>query len=136
MYFLDTNTCIYFLKGKYRLIYEKLKNKKPDEIKIPSIVKAELLYGVEKSRQKERNLEVYSKFLEPFEIVGFDTTAAEIYAKIRGILEKKGKIIGPNDLIISATVMSKKGIMISHNTHEFNQVEGLHLEDWVREEEI
>ncbi len=136
MYFLDTNTCIYFLKGKYRSIYEELKKKKPEEIKIPSIVKAELLYGVEKSEQKKRNLEVYSKFIEPFEIVGFDTRAAEIYAKIRGMLEKKGKTIGPNDLIIAATVMSKKGILVSHNTQEFNQVEGLHLEDWVREGEI
>ena len=133
MYFLDTNTCIYFLKGTYRSIYERLISKKPEEIKIPSLVKAELLLGVEKSDQKERNLEVYSRFLQPFETVGFDDSAAESYTKIRAELEKKGKIIGPNDLIIAATVLARKGTLITHNTKEFKQVAGLSLEDWVKE---
>ena len=134
MYFLDTNTCIYFLKGAYQSILEELKEKKPEEIKIPSIVKAELLFGVEKSKHKEKNHEIYTKFLQPFEIVSFDDSAAEYYAKIRAVLEKSGKIIGPNDLIIAATVLSKNGILISHNTKKFKQVPGLRLEDWVRGE--
>ncbi len=135
MYYLDTNTCIYFLKGSYRSILEELRNRKPEEIKIPSLVKAELLLGVEKSKQKEKNREIYTKFLQPFEIVSFDDAAAEIYAKTRASLEKRGKIIGPNDLIIAATVMSKKGILVTHNTKEFKQVVGLLLEDWIKGDE-
>lgn len=81
-----------------------------------------------------RNLKICKNFLEPFEIVGFDTDAAEIYAKIRFILEKNGRIMGPNDLLIAATVMSHKGILVTHNVREFSCVEGLHVEDWVREE--
>jgi len=131
MFFLDTNTCIYFLKGTYRSILEEFKKRKPEEIKIPSMVKAELLLGVEKSERREQNLHIYSKFLEPFEIVGFDDDAAMLYAKIRASLEKKGELIGPNDMIIAATVMAKKGILISHNVKEFKQISGLLLEDWV-----
>ncbi|MBI4767388.1 MAG: type II toxin-antitoxin system VapC family toxin [Deltaproteobacteria bacterium] len=134
MYFLDTNTCIYFLKGTYRSILKEFKKRKPEEIKIPSIVKAELLLGVEKSERKEENLNIYKKFLEPFEIVGFDDQAAMIYAKLRASLEKKGKIIGPNDLIVASTVMANKGILVSHNVKEFKQITGLQLEDWVRSE--
>lgn len=66
MFFLDTNTCIYFLKGTYRSIKEEFKKRKPEEIKIPSMVKAELLLGVEKSERREENLLVYRRFLEPF----------------------------------------------------------------------
>jgi tRNA(fMet)-specific endonuclease VapC len=135
MYFLDTNTCIYFLKGTYKSILEEFKKRKPEEIKISSIVKAELLLGVEKSKQKDKNLKVYTKFLEPFEIVSFDDQAAVSYAKIRATLEKKGKIIGPNDLVIAATVMANKGVLVSHNTKEFKQVSGLILEDWIREDD-
>lgn len=131
MLFLDTNTCIYFLKGTYKSIYDELKKRKPEEIKIPSMVKAELLLGVEKSLHREKNFEIYTKFLEPFEIVSFDDRAAIVYAKIRSSLEKKGKIIGPNDLIIAATVIANKGILISHNTKEFKQVTGLQIEDWI-----
>ena len=131
MYFLDTNTCIYFLKGMYASILEEFKKRSPEEIKIPSMVKAQLLLGVEKSVQKEKNRELFARFLEPFEIVAFDDPAAAEYAKIRGTLEQKGQIVGPNDLIIAATVMARKGILVSHNTREFNQIAGLLLEDWV-----
>jgi tRNA(fMet)-specific endonuclease VapC len=132
MFFLDTNTCIYYLNGSYASVLEELKKHKPTEIKIPAIVKAELLLGVEKSLQRGKNQELYSWFLEPFEIVAFDDAASAHYARIRAGLEKKGHIIGPNDLIIAATVLSRKGTLVSHNTREFRMVPGLHLEDWVR----
>jgi len=133
MYFLDTNTCVYFLKGAYPSIVNEFKKKKPEDIKIPSMVMAELLLGVEKSAHKEKNMVLYGRFLEPFEIVGFDEQAAQVYAKIRGAVEKKGKSVGPNDLIIAATVMAAKGILVTHNTKEFKQISGLILEDWVIE---
>ena len=133
MYFLDSNTCIYFLKGMYPSILEELRQRRPEEIKIPAIVKAELLLGVEKSKQKKKNFELYSKFFEPFEIISFDNKSAILYAKIRASLEEKGKIIGPNDILIAAIVMANNGILVSHNTKEFKQVSGLQLVDWVKE---
>jgi tRNA(fMet)-specific endonuclease VapC len=133
MYFLDTNTCIYFLKGQYESLIKKFKEKKPEEIKIPSIVKAELLFGIEKSKKKKENRIIYEKFLAPFEIISFDDNTAIQYSQIRSNLEKKGKIIGPNDLIIAATVLSWNGILVSHDIKEFKQVIGLNLEDWVIE---
>jgi tRNA(fMet)-specific endonuclease VapC len=134
MYYLDTNTCIYFLNGTFKSLLAELKLHKPEDIKIPSLVKAELLLGVEKSQRKEINKVVYKKFLEPFEVISFDDESAVLYAKIRAELEKKGKLIGPNDLIIAATVMSRKGILITHNTKEFTKISGLHVEDWARED--
>ena len=131
MYFLDTNICIYFISGKYPSIVEELRSRKPSDIKIPSMVKAELLYGVEKSVQKEKNYEYLHKFLEPFEIVNFDDTASQSYANIRSDLEKKVTIFGPNDLVIAATVLSRHGTLVSHNTKEFSHVEGHLLTDWV-----
>jgi len=133
MYYLDTNTCIYFLNGMYKSILDEFKSHKPEDIKIPALVKAELLLGVEKSDRKEQNEIVYNKFLEPFEIISFDDESSILYAKIRATLEKRGRIIGPNDLIIAATVMSRKGILITHNTKEFKQISGLQIEDWVIE---
>jgi tRNA(fMet)-specific endonuclease VapC len=131
MYYLDTNTCIYFLNGTYNSILAEFKVHKPEDIKIPALVKAELLLGVEKSERKELNIISYNKFLEPFEVVSFDDGSSVVYAKIRAALERKGKVIGPNDLIIAATVISHKGILITHNTKEFSKISGLQIEDWV-----
>ena len=133
MYYLDTNTCVYFLNGTYKSILEELKLNKPEDIKIPALVKAELLLGVEKSIKRELNERIFNKFLEPFEVISFDDESSIVYAKIRANLEKKGRIIGPNDLIIAATVMAHKGILITHNTKEFKQISGLEIEDWVIE---
>ncbi len=130
-YFLDTNICIYFLKGISEKLHKKFLQINPNDIKIPSIVKAELLYGVEKSEKKKENLNFVNKFLFPFEIIPFDDPVSESYAKIRFALEKKGNIIGPNDLIIASIVLSNKGTLVTNNIKEFKRVKGLKIVNWV-----
>ena len=130
-YYLDSNICVYFLKGLYPSIMENIKNISPNNIKIPSIVKAELLYGAEKSQHKSGNLSNINQFLEPFEIIPFDDDCSIIYSKIRSSMELKGTIIGPNDYIIAATVLAKNGILVTNNTKEFERVKSLKIENWV-----
>ncbi len=131
-WFLDTNTCIYALKGSYPAIQAHLFRHVPERIKIPAIVAGELLLGAEKSRQGERVRLAVEQFLAPFEIVPFDRGAAEHYARIRGHLERIGKPIGPNDLLIAATALAAEGTLVTHNTREFSRVPGLALCDWTR----
>lgn len=130
-FFLDTNTCIYFLNGKYKNIVERLKNQHPGSIKIASIVKAELLLGVEKSMQKKRNKDKLMRFLGPYEVISFDDISAGYYAQIRAQLEIQGKIIGPNDIILAATVIAYKGILVTNNENEFSRVKHLKIENWI-----
>lgn len=131
MYFLDTNICVYFLTGKHPEIMEKIKSISPKEIKIPSIVKAELLYGAEKSTKRKYNLERIEYFLDPFEIISFDEKSSNQYGKIRSSLEKKGNIIGPNDLVIASTVLAHDGTLVTNNIKEFKRVKTLKIENWI-----
>ncbi len=50
-YFLDTNICIYYLKGQCPILLDRMLRHSVSEIKIASIVKAELLYGAVKSNK-------------------------------------------------------------------------------------
>ncbi|MDA3810895.1 MAG: PIN domain-containing protein [Spirochaetaceae bacterium] len=129
-YYLDANICIYFLKGKNKILKDKILSMNPNEIKIPSIVRAELLYGVEKSQRIEENREKVLQFLFPIETIAFNEPEADIYSKIRVQLEKNRNIIGPNDLIIASTVLANDGILITNNVKEFNRVDKLQIEDW------
>ncbi len=129
-YFLDTNSCIYFLKGKNEKLQQKIISQNPNDLKIPFIVKAELLYGVEKSQRRDDNLDNINRFLFPLEIVGFNDKECFEYSVIRAELERKGKIIGPNDLLIAAIVKSNDGILVTNNIKEFKRVSGLRIEDW------
>ncbi|PKL17320.1 MAG: VapC toxin family PIN domain ribonuclease [Spirochaetae bacterium HGW-Spirochaetae-5] len=129
-YFLDTNICVYFLKGLYPSVLENIQNSNPNNIKIPSIVKAELLYGAEKSQHKTKNLTNINRFLEPFEIIPFDDDCSIIYSKIRATLELKEKGIGPNDYIIASTALAKNGILVTNNSKEFERIKNLKIENW------
>ncbi len=132
IYYLDSNVCVYFLKGLYPSIKENIQNINPNNIKIPAIVKAELLYGAEKSQHKIKNLTNIIRFLEPFEIVPFNDDCSIVYAKIRCEMETKGAIIGPNDYIIAATVIANNGILVTNNTKEFGRVKNLKIENWIK----
>ena len=62
-YFLDTNICIYFLKGLYPPLLERLRAKIPEDMKIASIVKAELFLGAYKSNNPKKTEEKVTEFL-------------------------------------------------------------------------
>jgi len=130
MYFLDANTCIYFLNGKSQTIKEKLLSTIPSKIAIPTIVKAELLLSAYKSSNKQKTLEKVEKFLQPFEIIPFEDQICYHYAEIRSYLETNGKIIGPNDLVIAAITRFHNAILVTNNVNEFSRVPDLKVENW------
>ena len=132
-YFLDTNTCIYYLKGISAGIARRLLSLRPEDIRIPSMVKAELLYGVERSTKREENLQKIRQFLLPFEIVSFGNQEAERYAIVRAELDRAGTPIGPNDLVIAATTAENDGILVTNNEKEFKRVSGLKIENWMND---
>jgi tRNA(fMet)-specific endonuclease VapC len=130
MFFLDTNICIYFLNGKYENIVRQLTALKPSDIKIPTIVEAELFYGVENSMRTQENRQKLEAFLAPFERISFDSAAAKSYGKLRASLKREGKVLGPNDLLIASLVLSKRAVLVTHNVNEFSQVNELSIQDW------
>ena len=111
-------------------ILTKLATYTPSEVKIPAIVRAGLIHGALKSDRPDENLKIVDRFLEPFEIIPFDEGASDHYAQIRSDLETKGSVIGPNDLIIAATVRAFRATLVTNNTKEFSRVENLELADW------
>ena len=111
-------------------IRQRILSTSPLEIKIPAVVKAELLLGAYKSKTPQRSLEKLEGLLEPFDIVPFDEAAAYEYAAIRKQTEEKGTLVGPNDLMIAAIVKFYDGILVTNNTREFSRIDGLRLENW------
>ena len=133
MYIVDSNTCIYFMNGKYQSVRDKFLSISPKDIKISSVVKGELLLDAFKSQTREQTIKKVEKFLKPFDVVDFSDKMAYDYAEIRATLEKSGNSIGANDLLIAATALNKKATLVTHNTDEFSRVQGLDIEDWVEE---
>lgn len=133
MYIVDSNTCIYFMNGKYTSVRDKFLSISPKDIKISAVVKGELLLGAFKSKTREQTTDKVEKFLEPFEIIDFNEKMAYDYAEIRKNLELAGTPIGANDLLIAATALNENAILVTHNVDEFSRVKRLKIEDWVEE---
>ncbi len=52
---LDTNICIYAIKHKPENVFVKLQEVDPEDVCISSVTYAELIHGVEKSSDIEKN---------------------------------------------------------------------------------
>jgi tRNA(fMet)-specific endonuclease VapC len=129
-YLLDTNACVDYLTGRFPNVVSRIKGSSPDEICSSSIVVAELRYGADKSARRRRNHRLLDTLTSEIHIHDFDVAAAGSYGKIRASLEKKGKLIGPNDMLIAAHALSLGLVLVTDNVREFRRVKGLKVENW------
>ena len=129
MYILDTNTLIYFFKGMGN-IAEKLLAISPKDIGIPSVVLYELEYGIAKSTSPGKRIRQLEEMCSLVNVLPFAKKEAKTSALIRAGLEKKGTPIGPYDVMIAGTAVSRQGILITNNVHEFKRVPRLRIENW------
>jgi tRNA(fMet)-specific endonuclease VapC len=134
VFVLDTNACIRFLNGTSQVLIERVRDCRPSELALCSVVKAELIFGAQHSGRVEENLETLREFFSPFISFPFDDEAARHYGEIRCELSSRGELIGPNDLLIAATARANDAILITHNTGEFSRVSNLRIEDWELED--
>lgn len=131
MYLLDTNICIYAIKGKYPHIAEKLLSIHPDNIKISAVTVMELEYGAAKSKWGDRSREAMRAFLSAFEVLPFTEADADVCGLLRASLAISGTPIGAYDIMIAAQGISRGLTVVTHNTSEFQRVPKIRLEDWV-----
>ena len=128
MYLLDTNICIYYIKGKYNLS-EKFKSVDVTSLYISEITLAELKFGVANSQTPEKNTVVLNKFLTGIQILPiFDSL--DLYAAEKARLRKAGKPVDDFDLLIGATAIANELILVTNNSKHFIRLNGIKIENW------
>jgi tRNA(fMet)-specific endonuclease VapC len=130
VYLLDTNACIRILNNTSAPLVARLRAHDPNEIRLSSVVRAELLYGARRSQRPAENLALLGRFFAAFLSLPFDDQCAESYGVLRAALAREGRLIGPNDLMIAATALAHDCTLVTHNTDEFSRVPDLRIEDW------
>jgi tRNA(fMet)-specific endonuclease VapC len=126
---LDATVLIHYLKGDVR-IAAAIRKTARTELALPSIVFYELEYGTLRSGMPERRRRQLEIALVSIERIPFDTDAAMAAARVRIGLEKRGLRIGPLDLLIAGTAMSRGATLVTNNLAEFSRIDGLHVTDW------
>ena len=128
-YMLDTNIVIYTIKNRPAKL-RKLFKKHSGQTCISTVTLGELIYGAEKSTQPEKNLADIEGFAARIDISDFNPSAAAHFGQLRAELTKKGKPIGPYDLMIAGHARSLGLILVTNNLKEFKRVPGLRVDNW------
>lgn len=128
-YLLDTNICIYFLKGQHQLDI-KFDKVGIQNCFISEVTVAELKYGAENSDQIEKNRKTVDEFISLLTIIPI-FTSLDIYAKEKSRLRKIGYLIDDFDLLIGATAIANDLTLITRNVSDFNRLEKIDIENWV-----
>jgi len=136
MYMLDTNIIIKAIRQKEHPIRQILLQHLHGELCISSITYVELLYGVFRSENPEKNLQALQGMLAWIDIKPFDSNAACFAGKTMAYLAAKGQMIGDRDVLIASHALSLGMTIVTHNTKEFERVPGLKLEDWLSDSPV
>ena len=93
------------------------------------IVAAELRYGARR-RGSQRLTDQLEAVLSAMETLPLEAPADRHYGEIRAELERAGRPIGHNDLLIAAHARALGVTLVTNNTREFRRVTDLAVEDW------
>lgn len=129
-FLLDTNICIYIRRKKPEEVLRRFRTLKQGEAALSVITFGELVYGAEKSAQRAAALELLQELTRVLPVMGLPEEAAEAYGTIRAELERKGQMIGNNDLWIAAHAKAAGLTLVTNNEREFLRVRGLKVENW------
>lgn len=129
-YLLDTNVCVMYLNGRSASVRDRLLSTPTEDMAVCSVVKSELFYGAFRSNNPTRTLERQQTFLARFVSLPFEDETALLAGQIRARLVGAGTPIGSYDLQIAAIALANRLTLVTHNTREFERVDGLLLEDW------
>ncbi len=129
-YLLDTDICIYYLKGNAK-IKETIASINCEELSISIITQAELLYGAYNSEKVDENLAKIDMLKKSLKVTGLDEKSLNIYARTKAELKRKGGLIDEFDLLIASVAIANGLILVTNNKKHFDRISGLKLENWI-----
>jgi len=132
-YLLDTNICAFLFRNKFN-IKEKIQKVGLENCAVSVLTIAELRVGFEYTLQTTK-----SNQFERLELLESAVTVLPIEPAIPFAAKEKArlKIAGTEvcdliDLLIAGTAHANKLVLVTDNIKHFQNVKGIHVENWVQ----
>ena len=130
-YLLDTNICVFFLRGKLKLD-EIVRQKGRENCFISEITVLELRYGAENSDNPTKSHKSVDAFVNGLSIIPIYGSIKR-YAKEKVRLKKMGKPMHDEfDLLIGVTSIENKLTLVTDNIKDFERLDGIKIENWFK----
>lgn len=131
-YLLDTNICVFLLRGMYG-VDKMLENVGLENCYISEITVAELKYGAELGRRKglKQRFQKLDELLSQLQIMPI-RQAIDLFASEKARLRIAGTPADDNfDLLIGCTAVIHHMVLVTENIKDFKNLSGIRLENWV-----
>jgi len=118
-FLLDSNICIYLLKGSSNVVRQHVESRSPGELVTSAITFAEVMMGVNSAEQMVRAIKLFTLVA----VLPFDRLAAESYVKLPFKRGSYDRLIGAHALSLGLT-------LVTANERHFKDIPGLNVENW------
>ena len=130
-FLIDTNIIIYKFKNNTAVI-ENFRRHKNSLKYLSSITLGEMVYGAYKSQRVIENSEKVNQLKSLFHIIPVTDPVFETFGKLKAAHGKQGITIEDFDLLLAATALTYRLVLVTHNLKHFQKIKGLSVEDWTR----
>lgn len=130
-FLLDTNIVSDLVRNPRGKISARIAEVGEANVCTSIIVAAELRFGAAK-RNSPRLTAQLEAVLSALDVLALETPVDTVYGVIRASLERTGRPIGANDLLIAAHALALGHTVVTDNGREFLRIDDLHVENWLR----
>ena len=129
-YLLDANILSDLVRNPSGAVTNGIRHVGEENVCTSVIVSAELRSGARKKGSDKLTAQL-EKILGSLPVLPFESPADVMYADLRARLERSGRSIGANDLLIGAHALTANCTLVTDNDREFSRIEGLKRENWL-----
>jgi len=130
-YLLDTNICVFYLRGKLQF-HHFVEEPWRESCCISEVTVLELRYGAENSNHPQKHHQAVDLFLRNLTVLPI-INAIDSYAKEKVRFRKMGVPLHDEfDLIIGASAIANKLILVTDNVTHFTQFEDIKIDNWLK----
>jgi tRNA(fMet)-specific endonuclease VapC len=130
-YLLDTNIVSDLVRNPQGRAAKHIREVGEGKACISIIVAAELRYGAAKKGSPRLTAQLEA-ILDVLDVLPLEPPMDEIYGRLRARLERDGRLIGGNDLLIAAQTVALGYTLVTDNEREFSRIDELPVENWLR----
>lgn len=127
-YLLDTNILSDLLRDPQGAVFHRI-GEVGDDVVTSVIVAAELRFGEAKNPRRRLKVAIEG-LLSRIDVLPFEPPADSTYARLRADLERNGRPLANNDLLIAAHALTLGCTLVTADT-AFRHVPGLAIENWL-----
>lgn len=125
-YLVDSDWIISGIAGRPAAI-DLFASLRHDRFAISVVTVAEVLDGAYGGTDSAAMLTACREFLDGFPVLDVTEPVADMFARLRSMLRRRGRLIPDLDLLIAATALAHDLTLVSRNERHYRRVPGLRL---------